>query len=207
MDNIVFIKKDRFTFPDNKKVIKADEYSIYLEANGIIERAREEANRIIEEAKQVYEAEKKRGYQDGIIAGKMEISEQMISTVSKTVNYFASIEEKVACTVITALKKILGTFDGNELVLKVVRNALSVVQNQQQVTLRVSEEQVEMVKTRINEILSEFPRISFIEVVPDSRLKSGDAILESDIGVVDARVDVQIEAIKKSLMKSFKSRD
>ncbi len=207
MDNIVFIKKDRFTFPDNKKVIKADEYSIYLEANGIIERAREEANRIIEEAKQVYEAEKERGYQDGIIAGKMEISEQMISTVSKTVNYFASIEEKVAGTVITALKKILGTFDENELVLKVVRNALSVVQNQQQVTLRVSEEQVEMVKTRINEILSEFPRISFIEVVPDSRLKSGDAILESDIGVVDARVDVQIDAIKKSLMKSFKSRD
>jgi type III secretion protein L len=65
---------------------------------------------------------------------------------------------------------------------------------------------VEIVKGKLNEIMSDLPEIRFIDVVPDNRLNDDDCILETEIGVVDARIDVQIEAIRKALMKSFKGK-
>ena len=70
--------------------------------------------------------------------------------------------------------------------------------------IRVAPEQVEVVKKRINEIIAEFPAVSFLEVTADSRLKPGGCIVESEIGIVDASIDVQLEAIYRSLTRSFK---
>ena len=204
MGAIHHIKKQGFHFPPEKKIIKANEYLSFVEAEKIIENAKKEAQEIIAGAKAEYEEEKKRGYKDGLLESKMNMSRQMMDTVARTVNYFASVEEKLVEIVTVALKKILGEMDDKKLILKVVRNALIVARNQKQVTLRVSPTQAEMVKERINSIMAEFPGISFIDVVPDARLKQGGCILESEMGIVDASVDIQIEAIRRSLIKSFR---
>jgi type III secretion protein L len=206
MGPVVYIKKDRFQFPPEKKVIKAQEYLTYVKAEGLLEKARQEAEAIVAAAKEVFEGEKRRGYEEGLVEGKMTISEQMIDTVSKSVDYFATIEEKVADTVILALKKIIGEIDARDLIMKVVKNALTIVRNEQRVTVRVSPSQTETVKEKLNEIMANFPGVSFIDVVADPRLTEGGCILETDIGVVDARIEVQIEAIRKALLKSFKGR-
>jgi len=206
MGPVVYIKKDRFQFPPEKKVIKAQEYLTYVKAEGLLEKARQEAEAIVAAAKEVFEGEKRRGYEEGLVEGKMTISEQMIDTVSKSVDYFATIEEKVADTVILALKKIIGEIDARDLIMKVVKNALTIVRNEQRVTVRVSPSQTETVKEKLNEIMANFPGVSFIDVVADPRLTEGACILETDIGVVDARIEVQIEAIRKALLKSFKGR-
>jgi type III secretion protein L len=96
--------------------------------------------------------------------------------------------------------------DDRTLVRKVVKNALTVVRNQKQVTLRVSPGQAEDVKESLNSILADFPGIGFIDVMGDGRIKPGGCILETEIGVVDASVDIQLEAIQQSLEKKFQKR-
>ena len=39
--------------------------------------------------------------------------------------------------------------------------------------------------------------------IADSRLSDGGCILETDVGVVDASIDVQLQAIENSLSKSL----
>jgi len=204
MDGVCFLKRGKVQFPRGKKVIKAEEYAVYAEAEDILEKARQDAEQIIAEAGQVYEEEKERGYQDGMMEGKLAHSEQMMDTVTKTVAYLGSMEEKVIDIVMQAVRKILGEMDDRELIVKVVRQALSVVRNQKQVALRVSPGQVETVKEKLNEIAGDYPVISFIDVLPDGRLQNGGCILESEVGVVDASVDVQVKAIQRAVMKSFK---
>ena len=76
----------------------------------------------------------------------MEASMQMIDTVSQTVGYLESMEGAITETVFRALRKILGEIDEHELVVRIVKNALAVMRNQQQVVVRVSPDQVETVR-------------------------------------------------------------
>lgn len=204
MGTVFKLKKEGFEFPPDKKIIKSDEYMHYLEAESIIEEARKEAHKIIESARQAYEAEKSKGFQEGLLEGKQNMAMQMMDTVARTVNYFESIEEKVTDIVIASLKKIVGEMDDRVLIQRVVRKALSVARNQKQVTLRVSPQQVDLVREKIREITADFPTIGIIDIEADPRLEKGGCIMESDIGVVDATVEVQIAALRSSMMKSFK---
>jgi len=54
MGPVVYIKKDRFQFPPEKKVIKAQEYLTYVKAEGLLEKARQEAEAIVAAAKEVF---------------------------------------------------------------------------------------------------------------------------------------------------------
>ena len=59
-------------------------------------------------------------------------------------------------------------------------------------------------REKIREITADFPTIGIIDIEADPRLDTGGCIMESDIGVVDATVEVQIAALRSSMMKSFK---
>ena len=198
------LKKETFQVDATCKIVRAEEIAALVEAQEVIQAAKQEVERIKAEATQVYEAEKKRGYEEGLAEGKMRMAEQMMSMAAKTVDYFASVETKVVEIVTNALKRILGSVNEDELIVRVVRNALAVARNQKQVTLRVSPPQVDMLKQKVNEILADYPGITCLDVVGDSRLSKGGCILETETGIVDASVDVQVEAIRKALVKSFR---
>ncbi|MBG0775375.1 MAG: HrpE/YscL family type III secretion apparatus protein [Desulfovibrionaceae bacterium] len=204
MGGFVRITKDSFDLAPGTKVLRAEEYGELVQAGEIVEMARAQARRIQEEARRVYEAERTRGYEDGLDKGRMEIAERMMDTVGQTVDYLGSVEESVTDVVIQALRKIVGEMDDRERIVRVVRNALAVVRNQNRVTARVSPKDAERVKGAVDEILSGYPGIAFLDVSADSRLSPGGCILESEIGVVEASVDIQIEAIRKSLLKRIK---
>lgn len=199
---VVLKNSDKLQLLPDQKVIKAADFSAFLEAEKLLSLAKEHAAGMLVKAKQDYEAEKKRGYDDGLAEGKEKIAEQMIETVSEAVNYFGGLEQKVAEIVTGALKRILGELDSNELILRVVNNALEVARTQKQVTLRVAPSQADFLREKLNEILANFPSINFIDITPDPRLKQGGCILETEMGFVDASVDVQLEAIRKSLLKA-----
>lgn len=185
------------------KVIKADQYQSLVDAEGIIASAQEKARRIIEAAGQERESQKHRGYEDGLLEGRREMAERMIDAVGRNVDYFSHMEQKVVSVVIEALKKILGEMDHQEVILKTVQNALAVVRNQAKVTLRVCPDEAAYVRSRVAEILKQYPGVSYLDVSPDPRLQEGGCILETEMGVVDASVDVQLEAICRSLARSL----
>lgn len=199
---MVVLKPDKLTLLPEQKIIKAADYAVYVEAGEVVAQARAQSAALVAQALADYEAEKKRGYEDGFAQGQEKIAEKMIDTVTEAVNYFGKLEHKVVGVVTQALKRILGEFDANELILRVVTNALEVARTQKQVTLRVCPAQVDFLRGKLNEILANFPSINFIDVTPDARLKTGGCILETEMGFVDASIDVQLEAIRKSLVKA-----
>jgi len=184
-------------------VVKADQYQTLLDAEGIIASARLKADRIVETARRERESERKRGYEEGLLEGRREMAERMIEAVGRNVDYFSCMEQKVASVVIEALKKILGEMDRHEMIMKIVRNALAVVRNQAKVTLRVCPGEAAHVRSQLDDILKQYPGINYVDVSPDPRLQAGGCILETEMGVVDAGGDVQLEAICKSLARSL----
>jgi type III secretion protein L len=79
----------------------------------------------------------------------------------------------------------------------------AVIRNQRQITLKVAPDMVDTVKSRLDEILFDYPALERVDVVEDSRLKGPAAIIETEAGVADASVDTQLAAIENSIRKHF----
>ncbi|MDR0466348.1 MAG: HrpE/YscL family type III secretion apparatus protein, partial [Deltaproteobacteria bacterium] len=115
-------------FPSpNVRLIKAADWAKFLEADAVVEEARAYAETMRLEAKAVFEAEKQRGYEQGVMEGRQEHSEQIMDTVLKSIEYIESLEKGVSALVGEALRKILGSLPPEDLMAGVVRQSLALV--------------------------------------------------------------------------------
>jgi type III secretion protein L len=187
-------------------VLRPEEVRAWLDSEQLLEEARQHAQRIRAEAEQAFEAEKRRGYEEGLSEARMEEAERMIENAGRTVEYFAAIEHKIVALVMNAVRKIMADFDDQTRVMAVVQSGLAVMRNQKQLTLRLSAQHAEGVKARAQELLERFPGVGMIDIVADHRLKGDAAILESEMGVVEASVELQLQAIEQGFAKLLGSR-
>lgn len=201
---MLLLKKKTFEVGSSGSVVTADEASVIARAEEIIAAAEAEAKVIHEQALVEAEAERKRGFQSGIDDGKMEITMQKLDLIEESVSYMESIETKVSEIVMKALKKCIAEIGDKELVCQIVKKAMqAVVRNQRQITVKVSPEMVDVVKGRLQTILADFPSLSFADVVEDAHLAATACVVETEAGLVEASIDGQLQAIEKSIRKSF----
>jgi type III secretion protein L len=187
-------------------VLKAPEVAVWQQSQDILAQAHAQAEHIRSQAQQAFEEEKKRGYQEGLEQAQMDQTERMIETATRTVDYFAGVEQKMVGLVMQSMRRVIADFSDTERVMAVVRSGLSVMRNQKQLTLRLAPDRVDVVKERARELLENFPGIGLLDIVADPRLKDDAAILESELGVVQASIEKQLLAIEQSFTKILGSR-
>lgn len=199
-----YLRPEAINIDPSRKVLKADEYATYLNAEEIVRLAEEKAAQIKEDAKIAFENEKQRGFKEGVEEGNQKTSELLLETVDRSVRHFEEFENDVIEVVIKALRKIIGELKEKDLISRVVRTSLEAVRNQKKVTLIVSSEEAPKLREELNQILAEFPSINYIDIEADPRIEPGGCKLETEVGVVDATIETQLEAIRHSLTKAIK---
>lgn len=188
------------------KIMRAAEHAAIADARSLLEQARQEADSIIAGAQAAYDAERKRGYKEGHDEALMDQAEKMIETVGRTVEYFAGIENEMVDLVMSAVRKIFDSFDDREKIMIVVRNVLAVVRNQKQMTLRLHPDEVEVIREQINALLAAYPGVGYLDILSDPRLQKGACILESEIGIVEASLDGQLDSLLDAFRRMLGSR-
>jgi type III secretion protein L len=185
------------------KVIKADDFWQYQQAREMMSSAREKRDQILDAALAGFEAEQSRGYRQGRDEARQEQAQKMIGVISQTVDYFSKIEAQMVDLVLDAVRRIIDDFDDREKVLKVVRNALTMVRNQRQILIRVHPVNVAEIKSQVNDLKQSFPGIEQMEVSADVSLDKDACVIESDMGQVEASMSGQMEALKTSFGRVF----
>lgn len=198
------LSKSDLEFVENRNVISADDYASFTEGESLVEAAKAEAETIRREAEAAYEKRLEEGYQAGLEKGKAEIAEKMVDYMSQSAAYFSKVEGVLVDVVMKAARRVLGEFDQQDLVERVVKRALEATRNEGHVTVRVAPALSDHLQSRISVILEDFPKIEFLEVVPDERIPEGGCILETEVGIVDASLETQLKAIESALVNSMK---
>lgn len=199
---MLLVNKPNFQVVSDRRLVKSHDVATVRSAEEIIAAAEAEAERIREDAKAAFEAEKKRGYETGLQNGKMEIAMQKLDLVDQSVAFMESVESKMADVVLKALKSFVTEVGDKEMVIQIVRKTMAaVIRTQRQVTLKVAPEMVASVKARLAELRADYPSIESMDVVEDSRLTGPACVLETEAGVADASVDTQLAAIERSLKR------
>jgi len=204
---MLLLKKKTFTVETDSPVVEAGDVAGLARAEEVIAAAEVEAAAIRTEAQKAYEAEKARGYEDGLAAGREDILMQKLELVDESLRYMASVEGRVTDIVLKALSKCVAEIGDKELVVQIVKKSMqAVVRTQQQLTVRTSAEMVPVVRERIGAILTDYPSIAKADVIADERLTGAACIVETESGMVEASVEGQIEAIRQSMKKCFEMR-
>ncbi|MBQ9451783.1 MAG: HrpE/YscL family type III secretion apparatus protein [Desulfovibrio sp.] len=181
------------------RILRAEAYASLLQAQSVLDDARAEAERIRQRAEVAYEQRQKQGYDDGVMEGQMQQAEKMLETSMQAVEYLEGLERQIVEVVTTAVRKIVGDLDDKERIVRVVRTALEQVRGRQRVLVRVCPEEEPHVREALAPMLVSASVSAGIELVADQRMKPGSCMLESEMGVVDASLEVQLKAIENAL--------
>lgn len=152
------------------------------------------------------------GYQDGLKTAQEEQRQAILEAnaqAEKTIadakadklNYLVEAEGQIADLVLDIANKILPQhfIDVPQVILPLVRKAIMKIKDQPEVIIRVSPDQYDLLLLAKNEFKSLLEGQGTLEVKSDESLSISDCVLESPAGNVDARLSVQLEAIKAAM--------
>ncbi|ETS33184.1 MULTISPECIES: HrpE/YscL family type III secretion apparatus protein [Photorhabdus] len=199
------ITKEHLQFSPELLILRKADYQTCLNAQSLLDAAQIQAQEIEREAQTVYEQQKELGWQAGIDAARAEQANLIHQTQLQCQQYYRQVEQQMSNVVLQAVRKILKNYDQVSLTLQVVREALSLVSNQKQVILRVNPEQAATVREQISRVHKDFPEIGYLEVTADDRLDQGGCILETEVGIIDASLDSQLDALMSAINNQWQS--
>ncbi len=201
---MLLIKKNDFELSSSSRLIKATDVAAVRSAEETFALAEAEAKRLREEAIEAFEAERRRGYEQGLEEGRAKIIASKLNFVYESAAHMATLEGKLADVVIKALWKCVSQIGDRNLILDIIRKLLkAVIHNQRHVILKVAPDMVQVVRSRLDEVLADYPALEHVDVVEDTRLKGSAAIIETEAGIADASVETQLAAIESSIRKHF----
>ncbi len=185
------------------KVLKAADVTAWRDASQIVDDAKLRRDEILREAQEAYEAEKRRGYDEGNDQARHDQSAKMLGIVAQTAEYFTRVEQRMVDLVLNTVQIIVDGFDDTERVAVLVRRSLAEMRTQKQVTLRVHPDHVAELRTRVDTLIERYPTIECVDVVGDVRLAIDACAVESDIGIVEASIEGQMAAVSDAFRSVF----
>lgn len=188
------------------RIVRREDYMAWTRAHDIVIAAQAHATAILADAHNIFEQERRRGYEEGDRQARRQQAEKIIETVGQTVDYLSRFEHEIIDLVMGAVRKIVDGFDDEDAVMAVARNAIAIARNQKQITLRLNPSQVDIVRSRLDELLAVFPVVGYVDIRDDPRVRKGGCILESEIGLIEAHLDDQIEALRIAFERILGSR-
>ena len=128
--------------------------------------------------------------------------------VSKN-NMFHDLDRVLLEFCMELTKKIIASevVTNEDMILSVIKKSLAMIAERDNVIIRVSPQDLEVTSHRKDFWSSVTERMENVKFEADSRIEKGGCIIESNSGMVDARLGVQIDEVAELVLKAWESCD
>ena len=182
------------------KVISADAFSKLIDAEGILEKLREDAEKykkeVVTECEKLKEQAQREGFEEGFKKWVEQIA-KMEDEISKV----RTENEKILVPVaLKAAKKIVGREMemSPETVVDIVTNILKTVSQHKKVTIYVNKVDLDYLETSRNRIKQVFENLEALSIIPRDDVKPGGCIIETERGIINAQLENQWRILEKA---------
>lgn len=196
MADFVFLDQGRLRPAPNTQIIKAADYAVITEAQQIIAAAHDQAAQIIKAAEAEFQAQSKKGFDQGLRQARKQMAEQITTTALHSQQYFRNLKTQTIELVMAVVKKVLQDIEPQALIVAQVTKALAALKGAPQVTLKVSPAVADTLNENLARITEAAPDIGLIDIKTVSGMPPDDLILESETGIVEAGLTDQLAAIE-----------
>ena len=177
--------------------------------------AREKANLIEDEAlkaaAEIRQTAWSEGYAEGCKAAESQYQE-LLDKAQREIEefehekdeYWQSIEPELVSLAVEIAEKIIRSEVSArpEAVLDVARSAIRQLRQRESIRLHVNPGDLEVVRSNKTELLETTDGVQHLEIVDDRRVDRGGVVIESDDGMLDARIKTQLSEVEKALAEA-----
>ncbi|HPQ80122.1 MAG TPA: FliH/SctL family protein [bacterium] len=175
--------------------------AILAAANDEAERIRREAEAVLEKARHDGEAAVKKGYAEGESKGLAQVTEKLLNLERLRERFYDQAEPEMIELVMSIAEKVIGRIasENPELIRSVVRQALERTLGDRITVSLNPEDYVALMagEHEFKDVLDRTKRLMFRE---DDSVSKGGCVVETEVGTIDARIETQLQAIRKALV-------
>ncbi len=182
--------------PAPDAVIKSADYKRLAYARFVLDKARSEADRILQDAEHEHAKRSAEGYQDGLAAGKLAAIEILVNAVAGTINNLGRLETELLTVIDEAIDKLFTDLDRRDVVSAAVRSGLEHVRHSQRITLIANPVTIDDLERGLD---FDSYKSSVFNLVADARLTIGECVIEADSATVSIDTAKQLDALKQIL--------
>ena len=113
--------------------------------------------------------------------------------------------DRLAELVSLATQRVIEVEDKDGLYRRALRTVRHLASDSKTLVLHIGADDAEYARSVVGQLAEEIGIAVPLEVKVDSRLLSGGCVLESDYGVIDASLGLQIQAVKKAISKAARA--
>lgn len=185
------------------KVLKREVYEASRDARDVVTLAQEKGKQIIEDAERQGDAIREKARQDGYADGLAKWNEILARTSQRADEVRKSWEETMLKLSVRVAEKIIGEELKlhSDAIVTIVREVLQCARFGRQITIQVNEAEAQLVRSRVDRLKASLGVNSDIEIVASNSVPPGGCVVESELGVVDARLETQLKCLEEVLLR------
>jgi type III secretion protein L len=178
----------------SKKILKSSEYQDILNAKQTVLQANITAKKIIAAAEQTRQSAYKKGYLQGLEQAQLDSFKQTANLITESIAYLGKIENDITNIILTAIKKIIDSYEPDEIAIQSIKLRVQELAASKQITLRAAPALARALSYRLPEIEH---KDQHINLIADERLDNYQCALESELGIVHLNVDDMIDKLEQ----------
>jgi flagellar biosynthesis/type III secretory pathway protein FliH len=186
------------------RVVKGEAYDAAVEAGQIVEAAREQARSILEAVEQerqtIVETARREAYEEGLRQWNTAVAE----ADNARDRHLAESEPEMIRIAVAIAQKIIGEELrlNPQAIVTMAAECLHGLGRERSLILRVPPEDAYRLRERITLLREAAGPHRSIEVIADPSMGSGGCLVESEYGVIDARLETQIRCMEEILLRA-----
>jgi flagellar assembly protein FliH len=217
---------EEFMIPGKGKKLLTDDERRIIELERQVKGLREALDQQPDNARRAVEKAYQKGLQEGIAQGeeqgreaagaefkkRTDTMQSMIGAHLKNIEQarhtlFADAERQLLDLCLRIVRKVIAAEPAlrPEVILNVVRKALSFVAEKDKLVIRLAPGDLETVTGNKDFWAPVTERLKTISIEPDERIGRGGCIIESASGIIDARLDKQVDELSSVIEKAWES--
>ncbi|MCF6099590.1 type III secretion system stator protein SctL [Mesorhizobium muleiense] len=181
------------------RILRAAEACAWQDGHAFLDEARRDAQQLRDAARRAYAAEYAQGYEDGKARGDADAARLVSETAVKVDRYLGGLEAEIINLALDVVRRVLGEFDASMLVAKAAAQAVTDIRRAKYLKVRLHPASVNRVRDELNAVLRESDLGMTVEIDADDTLATGACILSTDIAVIDASIEAQLDAIAAAI--------
>lgn len=182
----------------------------HAEANNIVEKANEDARTIISQAQADAENIRNQAREQGLAEGEEKAAKEAEATLSvkqqeleelkqSLISEYMKKEQELEPALVETILKIFSeithaiAMDKRDMILTLVNNVMVGGETSRNFVIRVCNEDAIFLKENKEKIIGAVRKDIHIEIVTDPSMKRNECLIDTDTGVYDCSLDIQLE--------------
>ena len=187
-------------------VVRKEELKARDQSQVIIDDARKEARKILEEANQLkarvekeMEESKCQGYEEGKAQGLEEFTKEILSAKELKEKFHADAEPEIVKLVLNIAEKVIG-----EMVLKHKEAIQSIIHQAlgrslgERIVVRLHPDDWKRIQDEEKMFKEKLDKTKHLHFKEDDTIQRGGCVIATEVGTIDAQLETQLKAIRKA---------